>query len=232
VEIAVVIPALDEADQIAGAIASAQAPDSDSKSASGAGVEIVVVDGGSRDDTRERARVAGARVLESERGRARQLELGWRATTGDVVVFLHADSRLAPGWARAIREEMVDESVAGGAFRFRFDERSASLRWIEWGARLRVRLFGLPYGDQALFVRRRVLATIGGIPATPILEDVDLVSRVREQGRLARIDLPVTTSARRYREQGVVRTFGLHAAALLGWRLGVDRARIADWVRR
>ncbi|MBW2695748.1 MAG: glycosyltransferase, partial [Deltaproteobacteria bacterium] len=95
-----VIPALDEAAQIAGAIASAQAP------ASKAGVDIVVVDGGSRDDTADLARAAGARVLESEPGRARQLEVGWRATTSDVVVFLHADSRLEPGWARAIRDRM------------------------------------------------------------------------------------------------------------------------------
>jgi rSAM/selenodomain-associated transferase 2 len=228
VEIAVVIPALDEAAQIAGAIASAQAPDPASK----AGVDIVVVDGGSRDDTADLARAAGARVLESERGRARQLEVGWRATTSDVVVFLHADSRLVPGWARAIRDRMEDESVAGGAFRFRFDERSPGLRGIEWGARLRARVFGLAYGDQGLFVRRRVLESIGGIPATPVMEDVDLVAAIRGQGRLALLDLPVITSARRYRTHGVLRTWGRHAVALLGWRLGVDRDRIAEWVRR
>lgn len=227
-----VIPALDEAEQIAGAIASAQAPDPDSESASKSGVDVVVVDGGSRDDTADRARAAGARVLQSERGRARQLEVGWRATTSEVVVFLHADSRLAPGWLRAIRNGMEDENVVGGAFQLRFDERSAGLRWIEWGARLRGRLFDLPYGDQGLFVRRRVLLAIGGVPMAPVMEDVDLVRAMRGQGLLVLLGLPVITSARRYRAHGVLRTWGRHTAALLGWRLGVDRERIAGWVRR
>ena len=105
VKIAVVIPALDEAERVVGAIESAVAPD----------VDVVVVDGGSRDDTRQRAAAAGARVVASGPGRARQLQTGVRETRSDVVVFLHADTRLPPGFADALRASLTDSRVVGGA---------------------------------------------------------------------------------------------------------------------
>lgn len=222
VDIAVVIPALDEQEWIEGTIASARAP----------GVEILVVDGGSRDATAERARAAGARVIASERGRARQLDVGARGTEADVLLFLHADTRLSPGWAVALRGALRDPGVVGGAFRFRFDRRTPRLRFVELGARLRVALFGLPYGDQALFVRRGVLAEIGGVPQVPIMEDLDLVRALRRRGRLARLPLPATTSARRYEAGGVLRTMLRHWVAATAWALGADRARVAAWYRR
>ncbi len=221
-QIAVVIPALDESGGIARAVASAREP----------GVDVVVVDGGSRDDTVERARVAGARVVVSAPGRARQLEAGRGATEGDVLLFLHADSCLPPGYAQAVRRSLADVRVVGGAFALRFDRRTPGLRWVEWGAWLRQALFSLPYGDQALFVRRAALEALGGVPQVPILEDLDLVRAMRRAGRLARVPLPVVTSARRYRERGVLRTWLRNTAALLAWRLGLDRARVAAWYRR
>jgi len=222
VKLSVVIPALDEADRIAGAVASV---------AAGAD-EIFVVDGGSSDGTLERVRTAGAQVLPSSPGRARQLGVGAEAASGDVVLFLHADTRLAEGWDRAVRRALVDPGVAGGAFRFRLDDRSLRLRWLEWGTWLRVALLSLPYGDQALFVRRGVLDAIGGVPQVPIMEDLDLVMQMRRHGRLARLSLPATTSARRYREAGALRTALRHLVAASAWALGRDRERIAAWVRR
>lgn len=219
-----VIPALDEVGQIAGAIQSVQLPDED--------VEILVVDGGSRDETAERARAAGASVLASGPGRARQLQAGWRATSGDVVLFLHADTRLEPGWAAAVRRAMLDPSVVGGAFRFRFDQRNGRLRFVEFGVRLRVGLFAMPYGDQAIFVRRRVLEAMGGIPEVALMEDLDLVTGMKAHGRVIAIPLDATTSARRYLAGGVLRTMGRHWLALAGWRLGIDRQRVARWSRR
>jgi len=224
VKLAVVIPALDEADWIAGAVSSSAAD----------GVEVVVVDGGSRDDTAERAVAAGARVVRSETGRARQIQAGVEASTGSILLILHADTRLAPGYAEAIRRALQDPGVVGGSFRFQFDGgqgRSAALRFVEWGARLRVSLFALPYGDQAVFMRRSLLAEVGGIPQVPIMEDLDLVVALRRKGRLAAIPLPATTSARRYVANGVWRTMGLHWLAAAAWALGVDRRRIAAWVR-
>ena len=114
----------------------------------------------------------------------------------------------------------------------RFEEAGWALRVVEWGVRLRVAIFGLPYGDQALFVRRRTLDAIGGIPSAPIMEDLDLVKAMRGRGRLALLDLPVTTSARRYRARGVARTLFRNAVASAAWLSGVDRRRVADWYHR
>ena len=218
-KIAVVIPALDEAAWIAEAVASAKAP----------GVEVLVVDGGSHDDTAERARAAGARTIASPPGRARQLEAGAREAAADVLVFLHADTRLPRGFDAALRRVLADPLVVGGAFALRFDRRGPTLRMVEWGVRLRVVLRGSPYGDQALFVRRRVLDAVGGVPQAPIMEDLDLVKAMRRHGRLVRIPLPVVTSARRYLAKGVFRSVLRNRIAAAAWLVGIDRRRIAAW---
>lgn len=245
------IPALDEAASIEAAIASARSTSAwGSGSARGPGpaagpdpqaapdlvrdpeIEVVVVDGGSRDATAARARAAGARVLTAAGGRAPQLDAGWRASRGDAVLFLHADSRLPEGWAAAVCAALADPQVAVGAFQLRFDPCPPALAVIEWGARRRARWFGLPYGDQALFARRADLEAIGGIPTVPIFEDLDLVRALRRRGRLALLPLDVATSSRRYLRRGVLRTWARHALALGAWRLGLDRGRVAAWVRR
>ena len=222
-----VIPALHEARQLPEAIRSARAP----------GVEIIVVDGGSGDATRESASAAGARVVASAAGRARQLQTGVDATDAETVLFLHADTILPIGWADAVRGVLSDPAVAGGAFAFRFSARDRAqagfgLRLVEWGARVRSHRFGLPYGDQALFVRRSVLAELGGVPQVAIMEDLDLVQAIRRAGRLALLPEEVSTSARRHLDGGVLRTALGHVLALLAFGLGVDRARVARWMRR
>jgi rSAM/selenodomain-associated transferase 2 len=222
VKLAVVIPALDEADWIAGAVESARAE----------AAEVVVVDGGSRDGTAAIAAAAGARVLASPPGRARQLQVGANATESDALVFLHADTRLGPGWARAVRDALGDPRVVAGAFPLRFDRRTPSLRLVEWGARLRAKLLSLPYGDQAPFVRREALAAVGGVPQVPLMEDLELVMALRRRGRIAIVGPPVTTSARRYAARGVWRTAGLHAALAVARLLGVDGATLARRVER
>lgn len=225
VRIGVVIPALDEAESIEAAIASALA-------SADPEVAVLVVDGGSRDATAILARAAGARVLTCPAGRAQQQQAGWQASRGEVVLFLHADTQLPPGWAPALRAALRDREVVGGAFRLRFAPRGPALAVIEWGARQRARWLGLPYGDQALFVRRDVLTAIGGIPRVPILEDLDLVRAMRRRGPLVLLPLDAVTSSRRYRQRGVLRTWGRHVLALVAWCLGVDRERLAAWLRR
>ena len=234
-----VIPARNEAEHIAAAIESARegaaAPESPAPVALGGGPpeipEIAVVDGGSEDDTVARARACGARVLRAPPGRARQLEVGWRATSAPAILFLHADTTLPPGYAAAVARTLADPAHVGGAFRLRFDERPWGMRCIEWGARLRAALFGLPYGDQALFVRRSVLERMGGIAPVPIMEDLDLVREMKRTGRLVLLPLPVTTAARRYRRGGALRMWWRNTVALAGWRLGADRRRLAAWYR-
>ncbi len=103
---------------------------------------------------------------------------------------------------------------------------------VEWFARLRIWLLSMPFGDQALFVRRRVLEEIGGVPIVPLMEDLDLVAAMKARGRLALLSLPATTSARRYRDSGIGRTAVSHFLALAAWRLNIDRERIAGWLGR
>jgi rSAM/selenodomain-associated transferase 2 len=224
VTISVVIPTLDEASNIVGAIESAEK--------TGGDIEIIVVDGGSRDETCRLARDTGARVLESERGRARQLRMGGENSSGDVILFLHADTRLESGWSEGVSEALSDPACAGGAFRFRFAERGARERWVEWGVALRIALLRLPYGDQAIFVRRSVLERMGGMPIVPIMEDLDLVAAIKRAGGLCMLDRVATTSSRRYLRRGMMRTVVDHQIALLGWWLDWDRTRLAERMGR
>ena len=225
-KISVVIPTFDEAGQIEAALAAVHAPE----------VEIIVVDGGSKDGTPKIATAAGARVIPSPPGRACQLEVGARESRGEVILFLHADTRLPQGWTECIIDALRAPGTVGGAFGFRFDRSGGRhtllLRSIEWGARLRSSLLGLPYGDQALFVRRDVLDSIGGVPQVPIMEDLDLVQAMKRAGRLALLSTPASTSARRHRAGGPLRVALVHVALALGWRLGLDRGRLAAWSRR
>ncbi|MFQ5514535.1 MAG: TIGR04283 family arsenosugar biosynthesis glycosyltransferase [Myxococcota bacterium] len=221
--VSVVIPVLDERSALETALEGTRGP----------GVERIVVDGGSCDGSAGRARELGAeRILVTPPGRAGQLEAGRRVASGDVILFLHADTRLEPGWLVALRRALEDPRVAGGAFRLRFDSSHPLYRLIELGARLRVRLGGLPYGDQALFARAELLATAGGIPPVPIFEDLDLAARVRAAGRFVVLPLRVWTSPRRYEAGGIVRTWLRNSVALAAYGLDLDRTRVARWYRR
>mgnify|MGYP001822508232 CR=1 FL=1 len=232
--VAVVIPALREADRIEAAVASALQGSGGSRETPGEAVDdvsVLVVDGGSDDETRDRAERAGASILVSAPGRAVQLAAGCAHTTAPIVLFLHADTRLPQGWLRRVKGALRDPDVVGGAFGFRFDRRSPRLAWIEWGVKVRNVLFRLPYGDQAIFARRTAIEEMGGLPRAPIMEDLDLVRELKRRGRFVLIPDPVSTSARRYERAGPVRTFLRNVGALLAWRLGVDRHRVARWYR-
>jgi rSAM/selenodomain-associated transferase 2 len=197
--------------------------------------DVVVVDGGSLDGTPELACAHGARVVPSAPGRAQQLQAGLEATAGDVVVFVHADTRLPEGWADALVCAVAQPGCVGGAFDFAFEPEagaSRALAWVEWGSRLRSRWLGLPYGDQALFARRCELDAIGGIPQTPLMEDLDLVVRLKRRGRLVPLSLAVRTSPRRHLEHGVWRTALRHALAAVAWQLGAPRAPLRSWLDR
>lgn len=223
--ISVVIPALEEAARIRRAVESVTDPH----------VEVIVVDGGSQDETVRLARDAGARVFvaqEGQRGRAHQLRLGGEKSKGDVVLFLHADTLLTAGWREAVEGALADPECSGGAFSLRFAERGGWERWLEAWVALRIALLDLPYGDQAIFLRREVLEGMGGVPSVPIMEDLDLVRAIKRAGRLRILALTATTSSRRYRGRGTLRTIFWHQVALLGWALGWDRVWLAQRMGR
>lgn len=215
--VSVIVPALNESEQIAEVLATAHDPDA----------EVLVVDGGSRDDTATRAAEAGARVLQAPRGRAVQQNRGAAEAQGRVLLFLHADTRLPPGYVRHVFEALMDRGVIGGAFRLKTDLDASWMRAIERLTDLRSRRLRLPYGDQALFVRREAFEALGGFPKVAIAEDLAFVRRLNRQGKVVTLDVPIVTSARRWRAAGWLRTTLVHQAVVAGIYAGVPMAWLA-----
>jgi rSAM/selenodomain-associated transferase 2 len=193
--LSLVIPTLDAADEL-GHTLVALAPEL-------ADGEIVVADGGSRDATISVAKTAGARVIAAPRGRGPQFGAGAAAARGEWLLFLHADTRPAPGWRAVAARFMADPANAqrAAAFRFALDDADPRARRIERGVAWRGRTLGLPYGDQGLLIARDFYASLGGYPAIPLMEDVALVRRIGRR-RLVILDHAALTSAARYRRDG------------------------------
>ncbi len=199
--IAVVIPTLDAAATLAGTLA-ALAP----ARAAGVVAEVVVADGGSADGSRDLARAAGAVSVDTPRGRGAQMAAGAAATMAPFLLFLHADTVLAPGWMQAAQgwHAAVGGSERAAYFRLRLDDDRIAARRLERIVAWRARRLGLPYGDQGLLIGRTFLEAIGGYPALPLMEDVDLARRIGRR-RLDALDADAVTSAARYRRDGYVR---------------------------
>jgi rSAM/selenodomain-associated transferase 2 len=193
-------------------------------------VEIIVADGGSDDGTLDLvAGWPGVRLVSSDRGRARQMNAGARVASGEVLLFLHADTRLPPGFARCIARALADATVVGGHFDVRFDNPRWLFRVIAWFMNTRSRWSGIATGDQALFVRRAVFETLGGYPDIPLMEDVELSCRLKRAGRVTCLRPPVTTAARRWEREGVARTVGLMWLLRFLYFCGVSPTRLHDW---
>ncbi len=168
---------------------------------------VLVVDGGSRDGTLAAARAAGAGVIRSRHGRARQMNAGARFLGARWLLFLHADSRLGDEALRAIEVHVREDRPEAGYFGLRFGHPHFHYRIIEGGQRVRERLLGLVYGDQGLLVRRDLFFRAGAYPDEPIMEDVILNRRLRRTGRLARLPATISTSPRRYEAEGRLRAW-------------------------
>lgn len=167
------------------------------------GGRVVVADGGSVDGTGDLARAAGAVVVESPRGRGLQLAAGAAAVTEPWLLFLHADTRLGPGWRRVVERFVEEPENAGraGYFRLRFASDHPAARRVERMAAWRARRLGLPYGDQGLLIERAFYEALGGYRPLPLMEDVDLVRRIRRR-RLVELPVEAVTSAIRYERDG------------------------------
>lgn len=217
-----IIPTLNEAGSIHTALASTQ---------SDVEVERIVVDGGSADRTAELARLEEARVVVSAPGRARQLNTGAREARGEVLLFLHADSRLPNGYHEHVHNSLGGSKVAAGAFRLKIDSASRGLRLVESATNWRSRFLQLPYGDQAIFVKKSVFWQVGGFPDLPIMEDFEFIRRVRRTGRIAIAPASIITSDRRWRRLGVLRTTLINQWVILSFYLGADPHRLAQSYR-
>lgn len=220
--ISVVIPVLNEAAHLAQTLATVQ---------TAADLEIIVVDGGSQDDTVQIAKSASAQVIASAPGRARQMNLGASAATGDVLLFLHGDTRLPAKFDRLIEETLAQPGVVAGAFELQIDGQQPELRWIEWGVKWRSRLLQMPYGDQALFMKATIFREIGGFAELPIMEDFEIVQRLKQLGKIAIVPVPVITSGRRWQTVGIWQTTLMNQRVILAYLLGVAPDRLARWYR-
>jgi rSAM/selenodomain-associated transferase 2 len=195
VTISIIIPALNEAPSIAATIASLRRQQPH---------EILVVDGGSEDDTRAQAKAADL-VLQGSPGRAVQMNTGAARATGDVLLFLHADCTLEDGALGAVERVLAQPSVVAGCFRMRVTASGLLYRCIDGCATARVALTGIVYGDQGLFVRREVFDAVGGFPAVRLMEDVQISLALRRRGRIAIAPRRIFVSPRRWQRMGILR---------------------------
>jgi rSAM/selenodomain-associated transferase 2 len=199
--------------------------------------DIIVVDGGSSDETRALVQSvashtgypASIRLLPSAPSRGRQLNVGAAASTADVLLFLHADSRL-PADARHLMEQAFhDPGVVGGRFDVRFDRPSIWGQVISTFMNLRSRLSCISTGDQAMFVRRAIFERLGGFSDIPIMEDIDFSTRLKRTGNIATVREHVTTSFRRWERQGPLRTILLMWCLRFLYWMGVSPHRLAHF---
>uniref|UniRef100_A0A7C4W6K1 DUF2064 domain-containing protein n=1 Tax=Desulfatirhabdium butyrativorans TaxID=340467 RepID=A0A7C4W6K1_9BACT len=193
--------------------------------------EVIVADGGSEDDTRQKAEEAGAKVLMIPYGRGTQLNVAALEATGEILVFLHADTRLPDGFEGKIAQVLQNPDVPACAFELGIRGEGAGFQVVASLANVRSRLFRLPYGDQVLCMRKRDFLEIGGYVNWPILEDLELVLRLRRRGDMHIIPQKVWTSARRWKRLGVLRTTLINQVLLAGYLVGMDPYRMTSLYR-
>lgn len=218
--ISVIIPTLNEEDHLLQAIGKARAEFN---------VEVIVADGGSQDRTLEAS--VGAHVIECRQGRAAQQNAGAKAATGDILLFLHADTTLPDRWDWIVREALADPSVALGAFSFKIREQMRGLKFIEATANKRSRKGNMPYGDQGLFLRRATFEKVGGFPDFPIMEDYALVRALRSLGNVVTVPEAAITSGRRWQQHGVLKVTLINKLMIMGYHLGISPEKLARMYR-
>lgn len=188
--------------------------------------EVIVSDGSSTDLTRDIAEAAGAVLIAGERSRGQQLRRGAAAARKPWLLFLHADTVLAPGWEVAAKTLIASGGETAGVFRFRLDDRGFWPWLLERLVALRCALFRLPYGDQGLLISRALYNAVGGFAALPLMEDVDLVRRLGRR-RIVMLNATAVTSADRFRREGYLRRSARNLCCLFLYFGGVPAERLA-----
>jgi rSAM/selenodomain-associated transferase 2 len=221
VELSVIIPTLNEAETLAAAL-EAVPP----------GADLIVSDGGSADETVAIAERHGARVVTGERGRARQLNRGAQAASGDVLLFVHGDCVLGPDTGDEVMLALEDKKTVGGSFSLRIRNAGWGLKLIAATSNFRARHLGTPYGDQGLFVRRSAFDQVGGYPELPFMEDVALVRELTTLGKLLQLNEPITTSRRHWQNLGPLATTLLNWSMVSLYTIGVPAETLAPYYRK
>jgi rSAM/selenodomain-associated transferase 2 len=218
--ISIIIPALNEEEYIGACIAAIKK--------NGDSCEIIVADGGSSDRTAEIAeRQEGVKVVKTGRGRGLQMNAGASHATGEILLFLHADTILEDGWSKVVEAAMQNASIMGGAFTFAIPHPGKKYRLVEQWVGFRCSLFKLPYGDQGIFVRRDIFKKLEGCKNIPLMEDVDLIERVKRLGKIVILDKKAFTSERRWLKKGLLRTASLNQMIMFLYRMGISPHKLA-----
>jgi rSAM/selenodomain-associated transferase 2/rSAM/selenodomain-associated transferase 1 len=221
-KVSVIIPALNEALLIEKTI----------KSAAGDNIEVIVVDGGSSDDTQQVASNADATVITSAKGRAGQMNEGARKASGDILLFLHADTILPAKYDDLIRAATKSDHLAAGAFHLAITPSTQGTRLTESMVKFRSTFMKMPYGDQAIFMRKETFEKVGGYQDIPIMEDFDIIRRLKKTGHIKILSGAVKTSSRRWEKLGLVRTTFINQLMIAGYYLGISTEKLADFYRR
>jgi len=221
--ISIIIPALNESATICRTLSPLKGVDN---------LEVIVVDGGSRDNTAELAGSYGAKVIQTAPCKAIQMNAGALAARGDILVFLHADTLLPADFHHQIVSALNQNGVAAGAFRLAIDSTHAGIRFIEAVTYFRSRYLRLPYGDQALFMRKALFEEIGGFSEMPIMEDFILIRRLKRRGKIVIVHEPVKTSPRRWLHLGIFKTWLINQLIVMAYYLGISPDRLGRWYRR
>lgn len=222
-KISIIIPALNEAATIGRTLSRLGGIDH---------LEVIVVDGGSTDETAALAESRGAKVIYSEPGKAVQMNAGAASAVGDILLFLHADTLLPGGFSDQIVSALNQKGAAAGAFRLSIDSNAAGLRIIEHVANWRSRLLRLPYGDQALFMKTSLFEEIGGFPDLPIMEDFLLVRHLKRKGKIVIVPAAVVTSPRRWLRLGILKTWLVNQLIVIAYYLGATPQQLTRFYRR
>ncbi len=215
--ISIITPVLNEEQQISSFLEEMRRQDC---------CEHILVDGGSSDKTRDLIGRYPVRLISSAPGRGTQQNAGAAVAGCGILLFLHCDTRLPVNFQRYIRQTLQQPGVAAGAFRLGIDHPGRPYRLIEQGVNLRSRLLSLPYGDQALFMKREIFEQAGGFPDQPIMEEIPLLRRLRQLGRIAQAPVSVMTSARRWQRLGIFRTTLTNQLMLAGMLAGLSPERL------
>jgi rSAM/selenodomain-associated transferase 2 len=219
-KLSIIVPVLDEGEHIAAMLDGL----ADLRSL---GVEVIVVDGGSRDATMQRARLRADCVISAPRSRALQMNAGAARAAGDVLLFLHADTRLPDEADHVVLNGLQRSGRAWGRFDVRIEGRHPLLPMVAWFMRVRSRMTGIATGDQAIFVRREAFHAAGGFPAIPLMEDIALCKRLKRVSRPLCLRQSVVTSGRRWEKNGFLRTIILMWRLRLAFFLGAEAKELA-----
>ncbi len=222
IDLSIIIPVLNEAEALPGLLSRLQ---EEVQANPHLNLEIVVVDGGSTDGSREVAKEPAARLVRSERGRSKQLNRGAALARGKVLVFLHADSQISPGFSSRI-VKAVDSGSVGGAHHVMFSPANGWLKLVAWGSNLRGRYLKSYYGDQGIFVRKDVFRQLGGFPDQELMEDLEFSRKLRKAGPTVFLPGCLLTSSRRFIKGGILKTLLLMQWLKILYLIGVSPQRL------